>query len=215
MRRRGRFGCAVGVAVTTIVGALVAGCDDPVRDPDPGGPTPSSAAPARFSRLAGACPTLTGDVAKRFGAGSAGQPTGQAASAAPGVVHIECVWPAANARPSVNTVVSIHPNGFPPDTGDGNARRLFESLRDDAAAGDSGSIVVREQTTDWGPAFVVANSSLDTVTQNTLVHNVVISVVVRDRERLGDDVSAERDDLLRRLGPTALTLTGEVVDDLR
>lgn len=188
--------------------------------PDPGGPTSSSiasasTAPARFSRLAGPCPTLTGDVAKRFGAAGAGRPASPAASAAPGVVHIDCVWPAANARPSVNTVVSIHPNGFPPDTGDGNAQRLFESLREDAASADSASSAVRAQATDWGPAFVVANSSLDILTQNTLVANVVITVVVRDRDRFSDDVGVERDDLLRRLGPVALTLTGEVVDDLR
>lgn len=205
----------MGVAFAVIVGGLIAGCDDPTPGPDPGQSTPSSVAPARFSRLAGPCPTLTSDTAKRFGVAGEGQPTGSATASAPGVVHIDCAWPAVNARPSVSAVVSIHPNGFPPDSGDGNARRLFESLREDAAAGDAASTVVRAQTTEWGPAFIVANAALDTVTQNTLVANAVVTIVVRDRERFSGDMSAERDDLLRRLGPAALALTGEVIDDLR
>jgi hypothetical protein len=158
---------------------------------------------------------LTGATAKRLGAMGEGRRTGPAASTAPGVVHIDCVWSGSNTRPSVSVLVSIHPNGFPPESGDGNARRLFESLREDAAGGDPAATAVHTRGTEWGPAFVAANSSLDTLTQNTLVANVVITVVVRDRERFGEDVSAERDDLLRRLGPAAMTLTGEVVDDLR
>jgi hypothetical protein len=205
----------VGVALAVIVGGLAAGCDEPPPGPDPGGSTPSAGASARFSRLMGDCPTLTGETAKRFGAAGQGRSTGPATSPVPGAIQFHCGWSGRDARPSVRAVVSIHPNGFPPESGDGNARRLFESLRDDAAAGDAASTVVRAQTTEWGPAFVVANSSLDTVTQNTLAANVVITVVVNDLERFSGDMSAERDDLLRRLGPAALTLTGEVIDDLR
>ncbi len=190
---------------------LGAGCDDP---PPTASAASAAAAPARFGGLAGPCPTLTGDAARALNATGPGRPARPAASAVPGVLHVACAWPAEGSRPSVEAVVSIHPNGFPGGDGNGNARRLFDSLRTDTDSAGPAT-AVRDQATEWGPGFVVANASLDTVTQNTLVENAVVTVVVRGEERLGDDMDAERDELMRRLGPSAVALTGDVVDDLR
>jgi hypothetical protein len=204
-----------GWVAALVSSALIAGCQGSSDPPQPAASSAPSVAPARYTALKSGCPVLASDVAKEFGAAGEGRPAGTASPLA-GVSGAQCSWQPSGTRPSVGVTVSIYANGFAPtDTGEGNAKHLFDGLRDDAGKDGSAGTSATAQSSEWGPTFVTANPSLDSVTQTTLASNAVITVVVYDRDRFTDNEAAERQDLLRRLGPALRTLTGEVVDDLR
>jgi hypothetical protein len=217
---RGQRWSVGAAAVTAIVGgAAAAGCDSGVPDPAPVISASSSVAPARYSGPTGTCPTFTSAEARKFHASGPGRLGGPSpAAAVPGVTTIDCRWAPADARPSVSTSVSIFPNGFPPaGDGVGNAENFYQGLRadtDEAAADASAHIKVVDQRAA-GPAFLAVYPATGAVTQTTLADNAVVTVIVRDRDRVLADLDAGADDLLDRVGPTAGVLTGEAVNSLR
>lgn len=234
MRRQGTRSCAVGkvptigrwrrvpavVALTVATVGSVAACSSGDSAPDPAPSASRSALPARYSGLADACPTFSSTQAKQFAAQGPGRPGGPSpAAGVPGVTTIDCQWAPGDARPSVSTSISIFPNGFPPaDDGAGNAKRFFQGLRtaaDEDASDASAHVAVAEQESRAGPAFLAAYAGTGTVTRSTLVDNAVVTVIVRDRDQVSQDLDARADDLLRRVGPAAEVLTGEAAKSLR
>lgn len=214
--RWGRSSSAAGLAAAIVGGAALAGCQhDSPQETRPTASTTQSGTLARYSGLASACPTLSSEAATELGAYGEGHSTNDE-RAVPGLTHIECRWRPEDVRPSVYVVISIHPDGFAPtQTGQGNARRSFDSLREEEKKDDSAGASTTARQSPWGPAFVTAYAPLATARQTTLIDNVVVTVVISDEERFPEDVSAERDRLARQFGPALNILTGEVVDDLR
>jgi len=217
-RHRGR-----ALLVTALLAGpagLVGACDaEPAHPAAPRSASPAGA-PARFQRPPGTCPSFSSKQAGQFaasGRGTVGGPS-PAASVA-GVSTVDCQWASAAARPSVSTSISVFPDGFAPaGNGTGNARNFFDGLRTDAdqdALDSTAHIRVADQKSSAGPAFVAAYAGTGTVTQSTLVDNAVVTVVVRDRDTVTDDLDARADDLLRRVGPAAEVLTGAAVRSLR
>ncbi|HEY0700696.1 MAG TPA: hypothetical protein VGD43_23180 [Micromonospora sp.] len=199
-------------AAVTLTLATV-GCDSGTAEPEPS--ASASSAGARFSGFAGPCPALGADAVRRLGVTAEGRPVPSTVPTGLGVTHLECAWGEPGTRPRILVTVSIHPDGFPPGDGDDNARRLFESIRAEAAEKVALTRTLPERNTASGPTLVTVNAALDKLTQSTLVDNAVVTVVVEDRERSTGDADVELDDLEHRLAPTVDELVGQVVAELR
>ncbi len=100
-------------------------------------------------------------------------------------------------------------------TGAERARALVAGLRQDANAAASESLVVGAAAGSQDSRLTVANASLDSVTHSVADQNAVITVVIRDEERFGEDLNREARELLRTLEPVAVELAVQTAKQLR
>lgn len=206
------------VAATAVLALVTAGCSGDELPPLPVPTTPSAQPPARYSAIAGGCPTLTSPEAKKFNATGRGKPVVLSAQPPGYSTTVRCTWPTGRF-PTLRVTVDFFANGLvPTGTGAGNAKQYFADVHaeaDKVAAVATLRAEVNEVDTPAGPALLGALGSDHKFVRSTLVDNVVIEVAIQDREANDPGGPSQPADLRRRLSPATEAVTAEVLGQLR
>ncbi|MEU4560216.1 hypothetical protein AB0F72_17685 [Actinoplanes sp. NPDC023936] len=183
-------------------------------------PASPSAAPAYYTGLSGECPTLTSPEAVRFT--SSHKAEGIRSPKQRDYERIDCAWSSADVTPPWVVVALMIYHG--PDTARQAAEQYFnQGLEyDTSRANFSSAIRATKRTTPSGPAYVVANaeksstnkSGADQVSQTTLVGNVIVNVLLFEKQHPGVDRSTRAVELLADLAATGDAITAEIAGQL-
>jgi hypothetical protein len=176
-----------------------------------------SVPPVSYTGLSGECPTLTSAEAKRF----TGARKGRLLPSPPqlkAVEWIDCSWRLPAGAPWVTVHIEIYLDGFAPTrTGYGNAGlRLSQGLEYNASVAKTdpaGAIRAAERTTPSGRASMLANGTENSLSQSTVIGNVVVSVLLFETKAPGP-AGARADELMAKLAATTEAITSEITGQL-
>jgi hypothetical protein len=201
---------------------MLTGCAT-AEQPRPARSSAPPAGPAAFyTGLSSECPALKSPESVRF----TGSRTGRHHRIPPQKIpfdRVDCGWrPSSGEAPWVTVTVSLY---LDPATAHEKAERWFDDALDfslNRAQGiPSQAVRVAERATPHGPAFVVADSSDNEVTdatdhleQTTLVENAIITVTLIEKRDPAHGGSTRADELMTGLTATSEAITDEVARHL-